>query len=195
MTQCSLLQLACSMLVGKSKHESQCVKINRAGGGERKGQGEVFPLVSPQPSPVFNGGRVKIARKLSSAPVCCCQAAQQALKGGRGRRGTENWKDEVSTFFFPSLFPGLFTKFLGSCLISVENWERFSEAREVKNLIVTSHYYFSHSVCMSKTCSYRRNKKICSASSYQKYFAAWTLLMAAHVGSLATLSQQKVKQL
>ena len=99
MTQCSLLQLAYSMLVGKSKHESECGEKKKEPGEEReKGRGEVF-------------------------------RQKEASKGGRGRRErTENWKDEVWTFFFPSLFPGLFTKFMGSCLISVENWERFSEA-------------------------------------------------------------------
>ena len=46
-------------------------KKKREPGKEReKGRGEVFRLVSPQPSHVFNGRRVKIVGKLGSAPVC-----------------------------------------------------------------------------------------------------------------------------
>lgn len=74
----------------------------------------------------------------------------------------------------PSLSPGLFTKFLGSCLISVENWERFSEAREVKALlwrqIVTLVIVFA----WQDVLLLPEQKKIRSASSYQKYFAGWT---------------------
>ena len=83
-----------------------------------------------------------------SAPVCASQ-------GGRGEKRRRNRKDEGSRFFFPSLFPGLFTKFLGSCLISC--------SRKLGAIFWSAQSQKPY-----------RNKKICSASSYQKYFAAWT---------------------
>ena len=68
MTQCSLLQL----YVSREEQTRKLVQKKKKEPGEEreKGRGEVFRLVSPQPSHVFNGGRVKIAGKLGSAPVC-----------------------------------------------------------------------------------------------------------------------------
>ena len=58
---------ACSMLVGKSKHESECGKKKTEPGEEsEKGRGE--SLHSPRP--VLKRGNLKIAGKLSSALVC-----------------------------------------------------------------------------------------------------------------------------
>ena len=79
---------ACSMLVGKSKHESECGK-KKPGEEREKGRGEVFRLVSPQPSHVFNGGRVKIAGKLGSAPVCLACIAGVKRRQRKERKDTE----------------------------------------------------------------------------------------------------------
>ena len=76
--------------------------------------------VPPQPSPCFkerkfeNCGKIKLSSCVLSLHSRCGKEVEE----GEKRRG--NWKDGGSSFFFPSLSLGIFTKFLDSCLTSLK---------------------------------------------------------------------------
>ena len=82
-------------------------KKTEPGEEREKGRGEVFRLVSPQPSPVFNGGRVKIAGTLGS---CVCLTRRQRREK---EKESERWGIEV---FLPVSFPRAFYQVFGLLL-------------------------------------------------------------------------------
>ena len=84
----SLLQLGL-LYVSREEQTRKRVRKKKPGEEREKGRGEVFRLVSSQPSHVFNGGRVKIAGKLGSAPVCLACIAGVKRRQRKERKDTE----------------------------------------------------------------------------------------------------------
>ena len=78
------------LYVSREEQTRKRVQKKKEPGEEReKGRREVFRLVSPQPSHVFNGGRVKIAGKLGSAPVCLACIAGVKRRQRKERKDRE----------------------------------------------------------------------------------------------------------
>ena len=111
MTQCSLLELACSMLVGKTKHESECGK-KKSRGRRKKRAGERFSVLSLRSHRTFlwrkseNCGKIRLGSCVFSLHSRRQKEAEEGEKGQRiGKMRYRLFSSRVfSQAFLPSFW-------------------------------------------------------------------------------------------